>query len=751
MKFAICLLLSLMIGSAYGQTSSLNCKVIDQSTGDPLIGANVKLGEGFYTTDLDGQFEISEPASSFTIEITYVGFENYLESIQLTQGQTYLEIALKPSSQILNTATITGSKYERNTLNAVSSISVLKPALIKETNAPSIDQVLDKIPGVQIIDGQANIRGGSGYSYGAGSRVLLLVDDIPALQADAGRPNWTDIPVENISQVEILKGASSVLYGSSALNGIIHVRTAYATSTPVTSVSTSYTHFMSPDDARKQWWDKSPFSYNVGLLHKRKIGKLDVVAAGFYHTEDGFYRGTFTNRQRANLNLRYRFNDRLTASVQTVLNNSEAANEFVWANPTTGAYIPFGDQTTTTNALRYYIDPSVNYTDKFNHQHKLKGRYYSIDNQNTNNQSNSSTYRFLEYQFLKNIPSLDMDIIAGATVSAIFSDSELFSDTIFTGNNQAAYIQLQKVFFDKLTVNAGTRAEFNQLQSPAILYGITLPNGGLNKESKLISRAGVNYAYNDHSASRLSWGQGYRYPTITEKYISTSVAGFNIFPNLDLESETGWSAEIGHKQGFSIAKVLAYADLSFFWSQYNNMAEFGFHEEDGVLGFRSQNIGDTDIKGLELELGSSSNIGPVQLNVLGGYTYIDPKYRNFDEDIMESSSSTENILKYRSKHLYNFDIQASYKFISIGIAQRYASQVEAIDKLFFTPVDFVFVKAYLDNNTTDYTITDVRFSLKYKEYKIGFLVNNLFNIEYTKRPALFEAPRNVGIRLSAQF
>ena len=65
-----------------------------------------------------------------------------------------------------------------------------------------------------MVSSQPNIRGGSGWSYGAGSRVLLLVDDIPALQADAGLAQWDDIPVENIAQIEVVKGAASALYGS---------------------------------------------------------------------------------------------------------------------------------------------------------------------------------------------------------------------------------------------------------------------------------------------------------------------------------------------------------------------------------------------------------------------------------------------------------------------------------------------------------------------------------------------------------
>jgi outer membrane cobalamin receptor len=68
-------------------------------------------------------------------------------------------------------------------------------------------------------------------------RVLLLLDDLPILQADAGFPSWSGLPVENIGQIEIIKGAASALYGTSAMNGIVNVRTAYPTSKPYAKIS----------------------------------------------------------------------------------------------------------------------------------------------------------------------------------------------------------------------------------------------------------------------------------------------------------------------------------------------------------------------------------------------------------------------------------------------------------------------------------------------------------------------------------
>lgn len=64
---------------------------------------------------------------------------------------------------------------------------------------------------------------------------MVLLDDMPALQVDAGYANWGDMPVEAIAQVEVVKGASSALYGSSALNGIINFRRLQAGVKPETN------------------------------------------------------------------------------------------------------------------------------------------------------------------------------------------------------------------------------------------------------------------------------------------------------------------------------------------------------------------------------------------------------------------------------------------------------------------------------------------------------------------------------------
>src|SRR6185437_438955 len=171
-------------------------------------------------------------------------------------------------------------------------MEVLKPKLISAKNTTSIETALEQAPGVSIIDNDPQIRGGSGFTFGVGSRVAILSDGIPLLSGDAGRPEWSYIPVENIEQVEVIKGASSVLYGSSALNGVINIRTAYPRTKPKTVISVSTGEYSLPQAPSDQtnWYNKSiPGLANINFLHSRMVKEnLDIVVGGNFNMDQGY-------------------------------------------------------------------------------------------------------------------------------------------------------------------------------------------------------------------------------------------------------------------------------------------------------------------------------------------------------------------------------------------------------------------------------------------------------------------------------
>ena len=146
---------------------------------------------------------------------------------------------------------ISANKYEEKLGDVSVSMAIIKPDLIENKATRDAESIIEQVPGVQINENQVSIRGGSGWSYGAGSRVMVMVDGMPRLAGDANDIKWTAIPLENISQIEILKGASSVLYGSSALNGVINIRTKYPKEKPITKINISNGFYMSGFGIRK--------------------------------------------------------------------------------------------------------------------------------------------------------------------------------------------------------------------------------------------------------------------------------------------------------------------------------------------------------------------------------------------------------------------------------------------------------------------------------------------------------------------
>ena len=253
-----------------------------------------------------------------------------------------------------------------------------------------------------------------------------------------------------------------------------------------------------------------------------------------------------------------------------------------------------------------------------------------------------------------------------------------------------------------------------------------------------------------------SWGQGYRFPTITERFIETSLSGFFIFPNVFLESESGWTSEVGAKQGIKIGSWEGFVDLALFWSQYDNMTEFTFVSIDGRQGFQSQNVGETDIKGYEVNIAGRSQYFGIPLNIIAGYTYINPTYRDFDtNEAIQNSISTpvgeeelQNILKYRTRHNFKFDVEGFFNNLTVGIAVIHSSATETIDELLN---NIGLIRFYRNANPGGFVKLDSRVSYNLGALKVSLLAENLLNQEYALRPGLLESPRNIGMRLDYQF
>jgi outer membrane receptor protein involved in Fe transport len=727
------------------QTAIFSGIITDANTKEPLIGATVFLNNQTGTaTDIDGSFKIVTTPGDYTFTASYVGYDKQSASITLTErASLVLDIALKPVDGILNTIVVTGSKFEKKLGEETVTIDVIKSDLIQHTNDVKLDQTIQRIPGVSVIDGQANIRGGSGYSYGAGSRVLLLMDDLPILTGDAGFPTWDFIPMENIQQVEIIKGAASALYGSSALNGIINVRTAYPTSEPVTKLSFFSGVYNSPADTAQKWWaDDFPFFSGANFAHRQKFGKFDLVTGAYVYTQDSYLKEIYQRRGRYNINTRYRINNNLAVGLNVNAQVNRSSSFFFWDGIDSGLYVAAPGTTAFNQGFKITVDPFLNWYDEHGNRHKILSRYYGNHNKTvTTEQSNFNDLFYGEYQYQKHLDKYALVISSGVLASYAMVSAELYGDSTYNTSNEAVYLQLDKKWFDKLNVSGGVRYEFNQI-------------AGL-KESRPVFRLGANYQVANYTFIRASWGQGYRFPTIAEKYISTSVTGLSIYPNPDLTSETGWSGEIGVKQGVKISNWQGMIDVSGFISEYDNMMEFTFGYYP-FPGFMSLNIGDTRIMGGEISFIGEGKIGTVPTTLIAGYTYIDPKFKDFDSIQNALSSADYNVLKYRFRHTVKFDVESTIKKFRVGVTCNYNSFMEAVDAAFVDPIIPAInlyiidgLQQYRDEHADGDLVIDIRLAYNINaNSEVSLLCNNVLNREYSSRPAMMDAPRNFTLKYS---
>lgn len=760
----------------FAQNAVIQGRITDAASRDFLPGVTVRIGSNGVSSTAEGFYKLQVAAGRHNLQCAYTGYEGTSQWVTVSAGETItVNISLGSADNLLQQATVTSGKFEKPLGEVTVSMDILKPQLMENVNSTSVDESLTKIPGFTVIDGQASIRGGAGFSYGAGTRVLMLLDDIPALQVDAGLPNWNDYPIENIHQVEILKGAASSLYGTSAMNGIVNIRTKFAGDTPETEAAVFSQVWGDPKDERQKWWgaDSSeiaiPIETGISLSHRRKMGKLDMAFGAYGLYRDSYNRKTFSRYGRFTPNFRYRVNDRLTIGLNSIFNFGRSGSFFIWGNETDQAYQPNqGSESESLGRFRFSIDPLVQYFDHSGNKHKFLGRYFYVSNNNTGNQSNDSRMYYGEYQFQR---AMDFGLVttAGVVVNYTTVDASLYSNSKYDNQNYAGYVQFDYEVFRKLNLSGGLRYERNIQRSPEIIQlddnvFDTIPNG-ITEEGKPVLRLGANYQAAKATYIRASWGQGYRYPTIAEKFIRTQFSPTQfVAPNPSLVSETGWTAEIGVKQGIKIGRWMGFIDLTGFVSEYSNMMEFVLSEElskiivnpgpPPTIGFQavfqSQNIGDTRVEGYEASITGQGPVGRGNLAILAGYTYVYPRYKNFGTEENRSSSADYNVLKYRFRSMVKWDSEYSISRFAVGVSVQYNSFMEAIDAIFEVESEesFAAVKRFREEHNNGFVVLDVRASYKITpQLKINGICGNLLNQAYSYRPALLEGPRNYTLRL----
>jgi outer membrane receptor protein involved in Fe transport len=741
--FAITVILNLTTLNGWGQVT-LSGKVSDSNSHEPLEGVYVLFGKSLGTiTDRDGNWTIAADTGRFAITFKLIGYKSVTREVHAKSGEiNILNTKLETSTQSIDQVVVSADKIEQKVAELTVSLDIIKSDFLSESHINDPQELINKVPGIEVLDGQTSIRGGSGFSYGVGSRVLALVDGLPLLSPDAGNIKWQFLPLENLEQVEIIKGASSVLYGSSALNGIINFRTADATNKPNSHFFAEVGIFDKPGNKNWIWWTSPRIFSNVSFSHLQKIGKTDL-GLGINVLSDMGYR-KYNDEKLIRASLKLKHHNSAIQGLEYGLNLSAGyttkTDFLLWDNASTGALI---QDTATVSMLHgsfYAVDPFISYKKTGKFKHELRARIYEMDNifpvRTANNSNAFSLYS--EYQVWYKLVEI-LNVTGGASETWTKVGSNFFGDhNSFT---LAGFTQLELRPVEKLKLVAGIRIEQNSLDT---VHDRIVP----------ILRAGINWQIAGYTFVRASFGQGSRYPSIAEKFAATTLGSVRIFPNPNVQPETGWSSEIGIKQGIQIAGITGQADLSVFLSQNKNMIEyiFGLYPlpPTGLfdLGFQATNIEQSRVYGSELELFLKKSSGEFISALNAGYTFIYPvEFNPF------TNKNTDTYLKYRRKHSGKLGISSRWKKVDIGLEFYARSKILNIDNVFLNPATSEQIlpgfPGYWSEHNTGYYLLDGNIGYKLtKILSISLVVKNITNTEYMGRPGDIQPQRSFSMRLS---
>ncbi len=745
--FPLYLLLASFFLSAKGQECVIRGRIYDLAGGEGLPGANILYKNNRGTVaGAQGSYRLKLEPGSVSLTIRHIGFKTTTRSLKLSAGDSLvLDVGLENEVSEIDQVVVSAGRIEQRISELSVSMNLIKPDLISNRHITDTKELITKTSGIEVMDGQASVRGGSGFSYGAGSRVLALIDGLPAMSADAGNIRWQSLPLENISQIEIIKGASSVVYGSSALNGVINFRTADASMKPDTRFYLESGLFDTPANKNWKWWNTPRAFSSASFSHLQKMGNTDFAMGLHLLTDNGYRRLNDQNLGRLNFKLKH-FNknhEGLTYGLAFNGGTSVKTDFVLWENGTTGALKH--NESTAIEVHQYFfnIDPFISYQSGLNSKHDFRARLQSSRNRFPESPQNDSQpfNAYAEYQFAHKFSEI-VSMSAGVSENMNRINSNFYGD--HNGLNVGLFTQLDVNATQRMRLTSGVRLEQNWL------------DGEADKLTPLF-RAGLNYRALDYTYLRASFGQGYRFPSIAEKYASTTLGSVRIFPSLYIQPEKGWNAEIGAKQGIMTDYFGGVLDLALFYSRNIDMIEyiFGIYPDPGKetfsYGFKASNMEASRVYGCEVQYSLTRNVGRFRNTLSGGYVFMYPVEFN-----KVTGKNTGVMLKYRRKHSATVNFNTSYEKFDFGIGLYLKSKILNIDDVFVNPLTRESLLPgfydYWIRNNNGYFLADVNLGYALTpKYNLSFVVKNLTNTEYMGRPGDIQPQRSFSLRFSGNF
>ena len=666
------------------------------------------------------------PAGWLRLDARLIGYRRASDTLILRAGDsTRVDLHLPVSAVLLSPTIVTAAKRSQLLDQAITSVAVVDQQQISQRAVNRIDEALDRAPGVQLISGQVNIRGSSGFVQGLGSRVLLLVDGVPANQGDRGGINWDVIPVDRVERVEVVKGAGSALYGSSAFGGVVNLITRDLPAGWHGSLRATAGAFANPP--HDVWRFRDFTGIQDGLDVAGSYGRNAVRGAlsiGARHS-DGYRQQDRADHWQVTGKGDWRPQPVMRVSLSSAWASDQYGVPEPWCSAGNcddrgEAIQPFkidavnlGNRTrsdkgyltamvtrTPSQRLTWLARASwlrTRFTDAYPNRQTSQG---STDHSIANRYGVEG--RIVSRPDSARVVTAGMEGAIADVWSNIFSGDTAGGTGRHTQGEYAAYAEAEQML-GPTRVTIGARSDFQ-----------VVDGGGLT--AFVSPRIGAVWPTGTGSW-RASVGRAFRAPSPAERFVTTYALSFRVIPNPALVSEEGWSTEFGRSwTGLSWLR----GDAALFWTEARRLIEPVITP---AVQIQFQNLQRARILGLDLSV-IATPLSP-RLTTSLAYQYLDARE-------LKTDTSPQRPLLFRPRHLFTLSADYAIDRVSVGADFRYSSRYERGDPLF-------------DDTRFNARVLDLRAGWTTGPLDVRVKLANVLNYIYNLAPRTLEPVRTLTL------
>ena len=569
----------LLLAVFHAKAANLVLEVRDSQTKENLPSAKISYELGtikkYCTTNAYGKVELKEIVYPLTISCSYVGFENFTQTITEKEvGQKaergHFTVFLNTKYTSINDLVITGQSAPILATQSIYKVNTISATQIGQRGAANLNEVLNFetnnfVSNDNILGSSVNI-GGVG-----GQNVKILINGIPVTGRENGNIDLGQINLPNIKKVEMIQGPMSVMYGSNALGGVINLITA-TTQKPYTISVKSYL--------------ESIGRYNLCgnfSLNKNKHSLQLSFARNFFQgwtpkdSIDRYQLWKPKTQYLSDLQYTYDFKKVKLTYFSSFLNEKITNKGTPIVNPYEGYAF---DEYYRTHRFIHSLGTNIKLSEKenlsfansFTNYKRTKNRFkkdlVSLDQYETKNVGDQDTSIFNNWNLRGTFTSTrvkNVDFLGGYEYSLEKANSFKLADQ----TQQIGEIGLFTSFLFKyktLNLQPSVRYTYNskfaKAISPAIHSKIEL-----TKNTQL----------------RASYARGFRAPTLKEMYLQFVDQNHTIIGNADLKPEIGDHLEIGITHTRKLNKLTAQFGFTGYYNAIQNLITLAVYNGQGVL------------------------------------------------------------------------------------------------------------------------------------------------------------------------